>query len=186
MVMLADMLNGDNTEMTMPHSSMMHQTQRTMPPPPMYPEPQVTSWNPSFSQHPPLNSSRLSGSVDSMNLKGTDMKESSTLKDPWRLVGVHVRTSDGRSGVLMKCDPNGMNEVLLDDQRRVQLPTANLNPVMAFSADQEVVVIDDPDSPQRAVMVKVDGEDLVVKIDGVARLVKTAVVVDAKIYSENN
>ena len=86
------------------------------------------------------------------------MKESSTLKEPWRLVGVHVRTSDGRSGVLMKCDPNGMNEVLLDDQRRVQLPTANLNPVMAFSADQEVVVIDDPDSPQRAVMVKV-GED---------------------------
>lgn len=106
-------------------------------------------------------------------------------REPWRVKGVLVRLNDGRSGVLVRCGDGGSNDVMLDDHREVQVPTENLSPVMAFASDQQVLVIDDPENVQRAVMVKMDGDDLVVRMDGFDKMVKTAVVVDPKLYEEH-
>ena len=172
-VMLADSMNGDNAEMAMPAHA--------MPPPPSYAQP--TAWNISYPQGDP----EPRGGMGSMEPRGGmgAMKERAR-REPWRVKGVLVRVNDGRSGVLMRCREEGSDDVMLDDHREVQVPKESLRPVMAFATDQEVLVIDDPDNVQRAVMVKMDGDDLVVRIDGFDKMVKTAVVVDPKVYEEHH
>ena len=158
-VMIADLIAGDNAEMAMPPPAIAHPP----PPPPAYaPHP---AWNISY----PQNEQEPRESREMREGLGAERRE------PWRVKGVLVRLNDGRSGVLVRCGDGGSNDVMLDDHREVQVPTENLSPVMAFASDQQVLVIDDPDNVQRAVMVKMDGDDLVVRIDGFDKMVKTAV-----------
>lgn len=72
--------------------------------------------------------------------------------------------------------------MLCDGSNSQEVDMSELTPVRAFKADQEVLVYDNEDDCQRATVIKIDGDDLVVRMDGNTKYVRNAVLLDSAIY----
>lgn len=72
--------------------------------------------------------------------------------------------------------------MLCDGSNTQEVNVSELTPVRAFKADQEVLVYDNEDDCQKATVLKIDGDDLVVRMDGNTKYVRKAVLLDSAIY----
>ena len=70
----------------------------------------------------------------------------------------------------------------MDDSSTKHVDAQDLQPVRAFAPDQEVMVYDDPNNRYQATVVKVDGGDLLVSVEGSKMMVHNAAVIDVSIY----
>ena len=104
---------------------------------------------------------------------------------PWGLVGVRVRASDGLTGVLTEVQSSHCT-VRMDEGGSRSMPFSELQPLVGCAAGQEVVVLDNPNNPQRATIVKVDGEDLVIRIGETNSMVRNTAVVDPSVFPSND
>lgn len=71
--------------------------------------------------------------------------------------------------------------MLFDGNDKQEIAMSELSPVKAFKADQEVLVYDNEEDCQRGKVIKVDEDDLVVRIDGNTKYVRRAVLIDTSI-----
>ena len=73
----------------------------------------------------------------------------------------------------------------MDNGNEDEVSYSEVSPVKAFKADQEVMVYDNEDDCRKAIVLKIDGDDLVVKMDGNTKYVRNAVLIDSTLYKGN-
>ena len=73
----------------------------------------------------------------------------------------------------------------MDDGNEEEESYSEVSPVKPFKADQEVMVYDNEDDCRKAVVLKIDDNDFMVKMDGNTKYVRNAVLIDSTLYKGN-
>lgn len=73
----------------------------------------------------------------------------------------------------------------MDDGNEEEESYSEVSPVKPFKADQEVMVYDNEDDCRKAVVLKIDDNDFMVKMDGNTKFARNVVLIDSTLYKGN-